>query len=423
MLAAEGRRQCWRSRRHAAASRRRDRRDRRRASARARLHHRAGARRAGLERDRCCRRPTRCRCASARTASSRISPRRAARGIEPPTSCACPASGSTSTGPRISRRLCDKSPRGTPSRSATLDRRARTRRMTGAASRRHDGDDDAQTIVPSASATALRRRGAGARRCDDLPALMRVAAALRDAGHGDIVTYSRKVFIPLTQLCRDVCHYCTFAHPPRRGERAYLTPRRGAGDRARRRGGRLQRGAVHARRQAGAALPRGARRAGARSATPRRSPISPRWRRWCCEETGLLPHVNPGVHDRGRYRALRKVSVSQGLMLESAAERLCAARRPAFRLARQGAGACGSRPSRRPARRRCRSPRGILIGIGETRARAHRGAAGAARPARALRPHPGNHHPEFPRQARHAHGGRARARRSTSISGPSPSRG
>ena len=59
--------------------------------------------------------------------------------------------------------------------------------------------------------------------CEDLPALMRTAAALRDAGHGGLVTYSRKVFIPLTQLCRDVCHYCTFAHPPRKGERVYLT--------------------------------------------------------------------------------------------------------------------------------------------------------------------------------------------------------
>src|SRR5690348_18320745 len=51
---------------------------------------------------------------------------------------------------------------------------------------------------------------------------MPVAAALRDRGHGNLVSYSKKVFIPLTQLCRDVCHYCTFAHPPRRGEAAYL---------------------------------------------------------------------------------------------------------------------------------------------------------------------------------------------------------
>ena len=49
------------------------------------------------------------------------------------------------------------------------------------------------------------------------------ARRLRAEGHGTLVTYSPKVFIPLTKLCRDVCHYCTFARPPRRGERAYMT--------------------------------------------------------------------------------------------------------------------------------------------------------------------------------------------------------
>src|SRR4030088_3276375 len=53
--------------------------------------------------------------------------------------------------------------------------------------------------------------------------LLAAAAAARDAGWGNLVTYSPKVFIPLTKLCRDVCHYCTFAAPPKRGERAYLT--------------------------------------------------------------------------------------------------------------------------------------------------------------------------------------------------------
>jgi FO synthase len=58
---------------------------------------------------------------------------------------------------------------------------------------------------------------------DDLSAMMAAAAERRDRAHGAIVSYSRKVFIPLTQLCRDSCHYCTFAHPPRRGRRAYLS--------------------------------------------------------------------------------------------------------------------------------------------------------------------------------------------------------
>ncbi|HEX7204553.1 MAG TPA: 7,8-didemethyl-8-hydroxy-5-deazariboflavin synthase, partial [Xanthobacteraceae bacterium] len=57
---------------------------------------------------------------------------------------------------------------------------------------------------------------------DDLDLLVQAAARRRDCGHGSLVSYSRKVFIPLTKLCRDVCHYCTFAHAPRAGEPAYL---------------------------------------------------------------------------------------------------------------------------------------------------------------------------------------------------------
>ncbi len=50
------------------------------------------------------------------------------------------------------------------------------------------------------------------------------AARLRDLQFGTHITYSRKVFIPLTQLCRDSCHYCTFARPPRKNERVFMTP-------------------------------------------------------------------------------------------------------------------------------------------------------------------------------------------------------
>src|SRR4051794_13533001 len=53
---------------------------------------------------------------------------------------------------------------------------------------------------------------------------MRAAAELRDRHFGPRVTYSRKVFVPLTELCRDNCGYCTFAHPPRPGKRIYPTP-------------------------------------------------------------------------------------------------------------------------------------------------------------------------------------------------------
>ena len=57
-----------------------------------------------------------------------------------------------------------------------------------------------------------------------LKELMQMASELRDDGHGRIISYSKKVFIPLTQLCRDVCHYCTFAKTPRHFKSAYLTP-------------------------------------------------------------------------------------------------------------------------------------------------------------------------------------------------------
>src|ERR1700755_2010488 len=57
-----------------------------------------------------------------------------------------------------------------------------------------------------------------------LAELMAEAAALRDSAHGRLISYSRKVFIPLTKLCRDVCHYCTFAEVPRAGKPVYLSP-------------------------------------------------------------------------------------------------------------------------------------------------------------------------------------------------------
>ena len=93
-----------------------------------------------------------------------------------------------------------------------------------------------------------------------LAELIAEAAALRDSAHGRLISYSRKVFIPLTRLCRDVCHYCTFAEVAARGQAGLPLARRGARHRARRRRRRLHRSAVHAGRQARAALPGRARR-------------------------------------------------------------------------------------------------------------------------------------------------------------------
>lgn len=82
----------------------------------------------------------------------------------------------------------------------------------------------------------------------DQALLLRAASRRRDAAHGDAISYSRKVFIPLTQLCRDVCHYCTFAQPPRPGQRAYLTRDEILAVAEAGEAGRVQGGPVHARR-------------------------------------------------------------------------------------------------------------------------------------------------------------------------------
>src|SRR3954465_7613307 len=136
-------------------------------------------------------------------------------------------------------------------------------------------------------------------------ALCETARELRERGSGSLVTYSPKVFIPLTQLCRDVCHYCTFARPPRRGERAYMSEdqvlavaRAGAeagchealftlGDKPERR--------YRAARDELAAL-------GCATTLD----YLERCARLVLEETGLLPHINAGVMSAEDVRALRR---------------------------------------------------------------------------------------------------------------------
>ena len=234
----------------------------------------------------------------------------------------------------------------------------------------------------------------------DTAALMVQAAALRDEAFGAVMTYSRKVFIPLTHLCRDSCHYCTFAAPPRRGERAYMSPeevlavaRAGAaagctealftlGDKPELR--------YPAARAALAALGHATTLDYLRAVA-----------RLVIDETGLLPHLNPGVMTREDMAKLRPVAASMGLMLETVSPRLSERggvhfgspdKDPAVRLAMIAeAGRARHSLHDGPADRHRRNP-----------PRAHRGDAGAARPQQ--RPHPGDHRPAVPRQAGHAHG-------------------
>jgi FO synthase len=195
--------------------------------------------------------------------------------------------------------------------------------------------------------------------------LLPLAESLTLAGFGETVTYSRKVFIPLTQLCRDVCHYCTFAKAPRRLRSAYLSAEE-----------------VLAIALAGKAAdckealftlgdkPE-ARYAVARTALDAAGAVSTldylaRMAKLVLEETGLLPHLNPGVMDAADLSRLRPVSASMGLMLESASDRLCERGGPHF-------GSPDKVPARRLAALRAAGElsipmtTGLLIGIGETR--------------------------------------------------------
>ena len=193
-----------------------------------------------------------------------------------------------------------------------------------------------------------------------------LAAARERRRGGGLVTFSPKVFIPLTTLCRDVCGYCTFARPPRRGERAYLRDEE-----------------VLAIARAGAAAGctealftlgdkpelryKVARAELAELGCATTLEYLGRVAKLVLEETGLLPHLNPGVMTSAELELLRPVSASMGIMLETVAERLAAKGGPHW-----------ASPDKLPERRletiglagelRIPFTSGILIGIGETRA-------------------------------------------------------
>ncbi|MGH8745053.1 MAG: 7,8-didemethyl-8-hydroxy-5-deazariboflavin synthase, partial [Burkholderiales bacterium] len=152
----------------------------------------------------------------------------------------------------------------------------------------------------------------------DLRTLMAEARLMRLEAHGRAISYSRKVFIPLTRLCRNTCGYCTFVRGPKEVLRPYLLP------------------------EEVLEIARLGRDAGCREALftlgDRPESVFPAARSALCslgytstveylaamctlvmERTGLLPHVNPGVLADSEIELLRRVSVSQGMMLESTA--------------------------------------------------------------------------------------------------------
>ena len=199
----------------------------------------------------------------------------------------------------------------------------------------------------------------------DTAKLMATASSLRDASYRNLVTYSRKVFIPLTHLCRDVCHYCTFAQTPRKLKSAYLSEEEVLL--------LAKQGAEHGCKEALLTLGEKPelRYSAARNALQEMgfattleyvAHIAKR----IFEETGILPHINAGCMTAEELAYLRPVSASMGIMLESAAPRLCEKGGPHY----------GS-PDKQPEVRletirlagEARVPftSGILIGIGETR--------------------------------------------------------
>jgi len=216
--------------------------------------------------------------------------------------------------------------------------------------------------VPTRPAPASSTSGGTGLIERDLASLQAEAGRIRAAAHGNRITFSPKVFIPLTMLCRDRCGYCTFAKAPARVAAPYLSLDQVL------------------------AIARAGRAAGCHEALftlgegpEDRYPAARQWLadhgytstvdylvaacRAVVEETGLLPHANAGALGRDDLLRLRAVSASQGMMIESvnpdlAAHRSAPDKTPARRLATlEAAGEAG-----------IPFTTGLLVGIGETRA-------------------------------------------------------
>ncbi|MDC3124037.1 5-amino-6-(D-ribitylamino)uracil--L-tyrosine 4-hydroxyphenyl transferase CofH [Gammaproteobacteria bacterium] len=199
----------------------------------------------------------------------------------------------------------------------------------------------------------------------DTRALADVASVLRDQGFRNTVTYSRKVFIPLTHLCRDVCHYCTFAQVPRKVMAPYMSIDEVL-DVARHGAAMGCKEALFTLGEKPELRYKAARDALAEMGYESTTDYLFAAAKAVFEETGMLPHLNPGNLEPEELARLKTVSPSMGIMLESASERLCEKGMPHF----------GS-PDKVPAVRlqtlanagiaQVPFTTGILIGIGETR--------------------------------------------------------
>ena len=200
---------------------------------------------------------------------------------------------------------------------------------------------------------------------DNTRALADIAAGLRDQGFRNVVTYSRKVFIPLTHLCRDVCHYCTFAQVPRKVQAPYMSIDEVL-ESARHGQAMGCKEALFTLGEKPELRYRAAREALAEMGYASTTDYLYAAAAAVYKETGLLPHLNPGNLEPEELARLKTVSPSMGIMLESASKRLCEKGMPHY----------GS-PDKDPKIRlqtlenagiaQIPFTTGILIGIGETR--------------------------------------------------------
>ncbi|MBY6189867.1 5-amino-6-(D-ribitylamino)uracil--L-tyrosine 4-hydroxyphenyl transferase CofH [Microbulbifer agarilyticus] len=199
----------------------------------------------------------------------------------------------------------------------------------------------------------------------DTAALMQQARKLRDSQYRNLVTYSRKVFIPLTQLCRDVCHYCTFAQTPNKIDSPYMSVDEVLASvrDAEAMGCREALFTLGERPEDRYSVAqRALQEMGFKSTLEYVAHVAGQ----VIEHTGVLPHINAGCMDRAEIEMLRPVSASMGIMLESASSRLCEKGMPHY-------GSPDKQPERRLETLRLAGEAkvpfttGILIGIGETR--------------------------------------------------------
>ncbi|MFC3994873.1 bifunctional FO biosynthesis protein CofGH [Nocardiopsis sediminis] len=223
---------------------------------------------------------------------------------------------------------------------------------------------DGKPLDASEAEVLLHARG------DDLTALFTHAGRVRDAGlaaagRPGVITYSRKVFVPITRLCRDRCHYCTFATAPAHLPAPFLTPdeildiaRKGAalgckealftlGDRPEDR------------------WPQAAEWLDAHGYDDTLSYVRA-MAILVLEETGLLPHLNPGVLGWSDLQRLKPVAPSMGMMLETTSERLFTERGQAHYGSPDKDPAVRLRTLEDAGRSSVPFTTGILIGIGET---------------------------------------------------------